>query len=99
MSAAHKRLLRLAAEEVESNDSGLGMCYALLLAFKGEPATALSVFAYSDCRVLLMWMYRPDSPYSDRAFWMGPDFTEEQKAHRVMALLFAAECFDDMEGV
>ena len=100
MSAEHKRLLRLAAEEMDTLD-GEGMCFALTRA--STKAYGAHPYFYpphhGKCTKFLGRLYLHDSPYEKGPYWMGPEFTEEQQRHRVMALLFAAEAYDDMEGL
>lgn len=96
MSADHKALLRHAAQLIDARKPGqrlgFGVCSALYRASKDDEV-------YHQCAGLISAIYFCDSPYRIRPFWMGPDFTPEQQQHRIMALLFAAEAYDDMEGV
>ena len=93
MSAEHKALFRRAAQILDARKRyGFGMCAALYEASNGS-------LTYIECMSFTTSLYYHDGPYTGRVFWMGPEFTEEQRQHRIMALLFAAECFNDMEGV
>lgn len=96
MSEKHKRLLRRAAN-IQDAHRDYGMCVALARAY--DLSRTIEFHTYHNCRSFIPNLYWPDSEYREHSYWMGPDFTEEQKAHRVMALLFAAEAYDDMKGV
>lgn len=95
MSAEHKRLLRRAAQILDAGECdlryGFGLFAAMFTASNGG-------LTFIECGRFIIRLYSPDALFSDWEHWRGP-LTPDDKQHRIMALLFAAECFDDMEGV